>query len=129
MPQFAVTCETSRADTSPTRASAPRASGLRKSLRKSLFAAALALAALGVTGMAGTPAQAGVAGPVLGTALPAAAPLTENVRWVCGPWRCAWRPNYTNWYVPPYARAWGPPVRPDCFWRRNWGGAWVHVCP
>ena len=29
---------------------------------------------------------------------------TENVRWVCGPYRCWWRPNYYG-YVRPY---WGP---------------------
>jgi hypothetical protein len=27
----------------------------------------------------------------------------ENVRWVCGPYRCWWRPNYL--YARPY---WGP---------------------
>ncbi|MBB3770804.1 hypothetical protein FHS55_001399 [Angulomicrobium tetraedrale] len=124
MTTVAVTCDTSSAGASVA-PSLARATGLRKAL----FAAALAVATLGVTGMAGSSAQAAVAGPALGTALPAAAPLTENVRWVCGPWRCAWRPNNTTWYVPPYARAWGPPVRPNCYWHRNWGGAWVHTCP
>lgn len=104
-------------------------------LRRAVLCAALALAALGVVGFGSGPAAAGVAVPSL--AAPAAAvdlvappaPLAENVRWVCGPWRCFWRPNWTHWYVPPYARAWGPPVRPNCYWRRTWGGAWVHVCP
>jgi hypothetical protein len=32
----------------------------------------------------------------------------ENVRWVCGPYRCWWRPNYYyGWYRP-----WG--------WRYGW---------
>ena len=35
---------------------------------------------------------------------------TENVRWVCGPYRCWWRPNY-YYGVRPY---WGP--------RRFYGG-------
>ncbi|MCB4769900.1 hypothetical protein LGR54_14875 [Ancylobacter sp. Lp-2] len=86
------------------------------------LAAALGLAA---------PAQAGVATPALAAA-PAAATLPgiEPVRWACGPWRCVWRPNYpAGWYVPPYARGWGPPVRPACYWHRGWGGGWVHTCP
>jgi hypothetical protein len=24
----------------------------------------------------------------------------EQVRWVCGPWRCFWRPNYWGFYRP-----------------------------
>jgi hypothetical protein len=58
----------------------------------------------------------------------------EQVRWVCGPWGCRWRPNYWGYYRPyrrygfyhPY-RPWGyyRPYRP---WRygfyrpyRRWG--------
>lgn len=104
-------------------------------LRKIMLGATLALGTLAALG-AGK-AEAGVAMPAV--TMPAAVaaidvvapsvPLAENVRWVCGPWRCAWRPNWNYWYVPPYARGWGPPVRPGCFWRRGWGGGWVHVCP
>ncbi|GLK84007.1 hypothetical protein [Ancylobacter defluvii] len=93
------------------------------------FAIAVALAAtLGL----GTPAQAGLAMPALATApaVQAVTPGIEPVRWVCGPWRCVWRPNYPGyWYQPPYARGWGPPVRPACYWHRGWGGGWVHTCP
>ena len=32
------------------------------------------------------------------------APEVQNVRWVCGPYRCWWQPNYY--------RGWG--------WRRGW---------
>lgn len=96
------------------------------------LAAVLAIAALAGFGIA-TPglsgkAEAAVALPALGTA-PTLAPAAENIRWACGPWRCVWRPNWNYYYVPPYARAWGPPVAPNCYWRRNWGGAWAHVCP
>ena len=47
--------------------------------------------------------------------LPAAAPgHVENVRWVCGPYRCWWRPNYyaygPRFYAAPRAY-WGPRYR------------------
>lgn len=112
-------------------------STLTARLRGLAFAAILAIAALAVAPLAasgvavpglGDKAEAAVAMPALGTA-PTLAPAAENVRWVCGFWRCGWRPNWRYWYVPPYARAWGPPVAPNCFWRRNWGGGWVHICP
>ncbi|WP_428032327.1 hypothetical protein [Ancylobacter sp.] len=104
-------------------------------LRRAVLGAAVALAAFGAIGLAAGPADAGVAMPSLSAPAAAAdiaapsAALTENVRWVCGPFRCFWRPNWNNWYVPPYARGWGPPLRPNCFWRRGWGGGWAHVCP
>lgn len=104
-------------------------------LRRAIFGAALALAAFVVVGVGSGSAQAGVALPSLAApsaaldSIGAPAPQAENVRWICGPWRCFWRPNWRNWYVPPYARGWGPPVRPTCYWRRGWGGGWVHVCP
>ncbi len=97
-------------------------------LRKNLLGLAFGAATLAAAGLGGSPAQAGVAGPTLGTAVPSIQ-LTENVRWVCGVWHCWWRPNWTYGVVPPYARAWGPPDRPGCFWRRNWGGGWSHICP
>lgn len=39
----------------------------------------------------------------------------QNVRWVCGPYRCAWRPNYF-YYGPP--RAYGYYGRP--FYRHGY---------
>lgn len=104
-----------------------RFAAFSSSLRKTLLGAALGAATLAAAGL-GSPAQAAVAGPALGTAVPSIQ-LTENVRWVCGVWHCWWRPNWTYGNVPAYARAWGPPERPGCFWRRNWGGGWTHVCP
>jgi hypothetical protein len=62
----------------------------------------------------------------------------EQVRWVCGPWRCFWRPNYWGFYRPwrpwgiyrPWWRPWGfyRPWRPWGYgfyrpWRR-WGWGW-----
>ena len=40
----------------------------------------------------------------------ALAPNVEQVRWVCGPYRCWWRPNYYYGYY-----GWGPRWR---YWRR-----------
>lgn len=101
---------------------------LAPGLRRLGLAAVLALGMLAAPALTGGAAQAAVATPALGAA-PTLAPVTETVRWVCGPWRCAWRPNFRYWYVPPYARAWGPPVAPGCFWRRNGWNNWVHICP
>ncbi len=40
-------------------------------------------------------------------AQPAAANSIQNVHWVCGPYRCWWRPNYYNYYGPRrYYRRW-----------------------
>jgi hypothetical protein len=44
----------------------------------------------------------------LGNLAPAAdavAPAAQNVAWVCGPYRCFWRPNYAYIAPRPY---WGP---------------------
>lgn len=48
-----------------------------------------------------------------------AATNIEQVRWVCGPYRCWWRPNYY--------RSYGYGYRPYGFYpRRAWGGGWRH---
>jgi hypothetical protein len=53
----------------------------------------------------------------------------EQVRWVCGPWRCFWRPNY---FYRPFA-FYGPRPywRPRPYWGfyrpyRPWGWGWRH---
>ena len=78
--------------------------------------------------------------PTLDHGLATSAPSTqvEQVRWVCGPWRCFWRPNYWGFYRPwrpwgiyrPWWRPWGfyRPWRPwgYGFYRpwRPWGWGW-----
>ena len=47
----------------------------------------------------------------------------DQVRWVCGPYRCWWRPNFYGaygFYGPPrfYRHHWG--------WRRGWHQGWRH---
>ncbi|MFD0985592.1 hypothetical protein [Methyloligella solikamskensis] len=59
------------------------------------------------------PASAAMPIPELGTEY--TAPVTEAA-WQCGPYSCYWRPGYRG-YVPPHARYWGPPTRPDCYWK------------
>lgn len=95
-------------------------------LRRTAIGAAVAL----TLGLAAGSAQAGVAMPATGAAAPDVSGITQDVRWVCNPWRCWWRPNAPAfWVTPRWAGGWGPPVRPACYWRRPWGGGWVQVCP
>lgn len=48
-----------------------------------------------------------------------AATNIEQVRWVCGPYRCWWRPNYYRSYgYPAYGYGFYP--------RRHYGGGWRH---
>jgi hypothetical protein len=97
----------------------------------------LRLAAIGVAALCGVGLQSGTASamPMSGLANAASEMATglEQVRWVCGPYRCWWRPSYY-----PYggAYAWGGPrfyARPGWgyygrpWWRghyywRPWGG-------
>jgi hypothetical protein len=63
--------------------------------------------------------QPAAAAPMLDQGVAKAADLAagriEPARWVCGPYRCWWRPNY--FYAPrPFYRPWG------YGWRRPWGG-------
>jgi hypothetical protein len=53
---------------------------------------------------------------------PSAAPSgVENVRWVCGPYRCSWQPG---WGPAPYGvygpRPWGWGWHRGWGWRRGW---------
>ena len=72
--------------------------------------------------VAGAGLMAGTAGtasamPINGQ-LATTAPATtgaQQVRWVCGPYRCWWRPGPVYWGGP----GWGP--RPGWGWRRGWG--------
>ena len=68
--------------------------------------------------------------------LAAPAPVTsapvEQAAWVCGRARCNWVPGPPRGPVPPWARGWGPPPRPGCYWTRQprpYGPPrWVQVC-
>jgi hypothetical protein len=93
-----------------------------KKLALPVFLAAIALGSAGA-------AQATVAAPGSAAGLRGHDQTITTVRWVCGPRRCVWKPNYRGAAVlPPYARGWAPPVRPACVYelrRRHW----VLVCP
>lgn len=90
----------------------------------------IAAAAIGIAGLAGS-ATAGPVAPVTAAAGIATPAPVEAVRWVCGPYRCVWRPGYRV-VPPPYAAGWGAPRYPWCTWtkvRGPYGGwRWVHVC-
>jgi hypothetical protein len=74
-------------------------------------------------------AGAAVGNPSLGAAAGEVSTVTP-VRWVCGPYRCAWIANYPGVVVVhPYMRPWGPPPSPHCNYVRGRHGRWVLVCP
>lgn len=79
--------------------------------------AALSFAAvLGATLMVGTASAMPVNGQVAATAQRADG--LQDVRWVCGPYRCWWRPG--PYWGGPY---WGPPYwgpHPWHRWHRGW---------
>jgi hypothetical protein len=55
--------------------------------------------------------------PSTSAAVPAveAPSYVENVRWVCGPYRCWWQPGPYGFYGP---RPWGPGWGPGWRWHR-----------
>jgi hypothetical protein len=50
-----------------------------------------------------------------------------KAEWLCSANQCVW----VNYDVsePDYAVAWGPPVRPSCFWKQGFLGRWKMICP
>ena len=52
-----------------------------------------------------------------------------DVRWICGPYRCAWVPGYRGRVVVyPHMRGWVAPPSPHCVYRHGVFGWWLH-CP
>jgi hypothetical protein len=73
-------------------------------------------------------AHAIVANPSLGARSATPSDLTK-VRWVCGPYRCAWIPRYRGPVVVyPHMRRWVPPPSPHCYYRRGLF-RWQLICP
>ncbi len=84
----------------------------------------IATAAFAILAGAGMMAGSASAMPINGQ-LAATAPTAtdaQQVRWVCGPYRCWWRPGYYGYYGRPY----GFYGRPYGFYGRPWGwrGGW-----
>jgi hypothetical protein len=74
-------------------------------------------------------ADAAVANSSLGNAAKDLSGITD-VRWVCGPYRCAWIPKYRGRAVVyPQIRGRAAPRSPHCFYQRNLFGHWSLVCP
>jgi hypothetical protein len=63
-----------------------------------------------------SPNAANIAGGVLGP---------TEVRWVCGPNRCAWREGAGP--IHPWAVGWGAPRLPGCYWAKK-RNRWIEVC-
>ncbi len=73
-------------------------------------------------------AKAATVDPSLGAAAQTIAGVT-HVRWVCGPYRCAWIPRYRGRVVVyPYMRGWKRPRSPHCIYEHRLFG-WELVCP
>jgi len=71
-------------------------------------------------------ANAAVVGP---SSVTAPASAATPVRWVCGPYRCAYVPHYAGPVVVyPHMRRWQPPPSPHCNYVRGRRGRWVLVC-
>ncbi len=71
-------------------------------------------------------AEAAVVGP---SSVTAPASATIPVRWVCGPYRCAYIPNYAGpIVVHRYMRGWAPPPSPHCNYVRGRRGRWALIC-
>lgn len=51
----------------------------------------------------------------------------QEAAWQCGPRRCVWVPGYRG-PIPGYARTWGPPTFPNCYWKRGLLGKWKYKC-
>jgi hypothetical protein len=52
---------------------------------------------------------------------------SAKAEWLCSANQCVW----VNYDVdePAYALAWGPPVRPACYWKQGIFGRWKMICP
>jgi hypothetical protein len=50
-----------------------------------------------------------------------------KAEWLCGADRCVWV-TY-DVVEPAYAVAWGPPIRPSCYWKQGIFGRWKMICP
>jgi hypothetical protein len=84
----------------------------------------LKLALIGLTALGGV-ALASEAASAMPIGLATNADIASNVeqaRWVCGPYRCWWRPNvygaYGYYAGPRYYHGWG--------WRHDHGWGWRH---
>jgi hypothetical protein len=94
-------------------------------LKRSILCGLTAASLFGLTAAA----DAAVGKLSFGAAAAGSTAITP-VRWVCGPYRCAYIPNYAGpVVVHPYMRRWGPPPRPHCNYVRGPRGRWALVCP
>ena len=87
-----------------------------------VFGLTLAIAFMGFAQIA----QANVVTSALGAAKAHQKSSLVDVRWVCGPRRCAWLPNYRGPIVVA-PRRWRPPPSPHCHYVRG-PYRWVLVC-
>ena len=52
---------------------------------------------------------------------------SAKAEWLCSANQCVWVTYDVD--EPAYASAWGPPVRPSCYWKQGIFGRWKMICP
>ena len=73
-----------------------------------------------------TPVEAAPLGPIQ-SGNGAQTSVIQEAAWQCRGRRCNWVPNYWG-PVPGYARSWGPPRFPHCYWKKGLLGNWKYKC-
>ena len=82
---------------------------VRHSIKLSLAAVTLAI------GLQAGVAQAGFNGSALAQAAAGQATVVDTVRWVCGPNKCVWNPNYKGRLALHSWAVWGAPRIANCY--------------
>lgn len=93
---------------------------------RGFFVSTALAAGLVVAGSSFSAQAAPAVGPGLGEGL-ATSSMVQKAGWQCGPRRCNWVPNFFG-VAPSYALGWGPPMRPNCYWKRGLLGNWKQKC-
>lgn len=92
---------------------------------KTLLCSAALAAAVLLVGQA-TPVEAAPLGSAVNIN-PVQTNTVQKAAWQCIGRRCSWVPGYWG-PVPGYARSWGPPQSPYCYWKQGLLGRWKYKC-
>ena len=93
---------------------------------KSVFKLALVATAL-VVAVKANDVQAAVSTPAVVGAIATMPAQATPVHWVCGEFRCVWKPDHRG-PIHPWAREWRAPRHANCVYERVGRGPWIEVC-